>query len=198
MRPGSGARAYLGVAFLVVAVLVALAAAAGLTALRGEEASGRLDHLLARPVGRSGWLLGRIGTAAAGVISGGLLAGVAAWMGARATGASVGLGSLLQAGANVLPPALVVLGLGVLTFGIRPRVTAAACYALVAWSFLVLMVGTVLRANHWLLDTSLFRHISAAPAVDPDWTSAAVLVAVALVSTAIGAACFQRRDLAGE
>ena len=37
----------------------ALAAAASVVALRGEEAEGRLDHLLAGPVGRKGWLVAR-------------------------------------------------------------------------------------------------------------------------------------------
>lgn len=195
---GSGARAYLGVAFLIVAVLVALAAAASVAALRAEEAEGRLDHLVARPVARRTWVLGRVGAAVVTLTVAAVLAACTAWLGAATQGAGVGIGSLLEAGLNVLPVAWLVLGIGVLAFGLLPRHAAASCYALVAWSFLVLLIGSVLRANHWLLDTSLLKHLTAAPAVAPDWTSAAVLTVLAALCTAAGTALFARRDLTGE
>ena len=50
---------YLGVAFIVVAALVALAAAGQVTATREEEGDGHLDNLLVRPVERLPWLAGR-------------------------------------------------------------------------------------------------------------------------------------------
>ena len=58
--PGTGAEAVLGVCFLVLAVLVAFVGAGQLTAARSEEAGGRLDHLLVRPVSRTSWLGGRL------------------------------------------------------------------------------------------------------------------------------------------
>ena len=195
---GSGARAYLGVAFLVIAVLVALAAAASVAALRTEEAEGRLVHLVARPVARTAWLLGRVGTGAVVVTFAALLAATTAWLGAASQGAGVGFGVLFEAAVNVLPVAWLVLGIGILAFGLHPRAASATCYTLVAWSFLMLLVGSVLRANHWLLDTSLLKHLAAAPAVSPDWTSLAVLTALAMLCTAVGSTCFARRDLAGE
>ena len=56
---GAGASAYLGVSFLILAVLVGFEAAGQITAARAEEGEGRLDHLLAQPVPRSSWLTGR-------------------------------------------------------------------------------------------------------------------------------------------
>ena len=57
--PGAGAAAYLGVTFLMMAVLVALIAAGQVGATRAEEAEGRLEHLLVRPVSRRrGWPAG--------------------------------------------------------------------------------------------------------------------------------------------
>ncbi len=58
---GTGAKAYLGVTFLILAVLVAFAAAGQVTAARLEEAQGRLDHLLVRPVSRPSWMGGGSG-----------------------------------------------------------------------------------------------------------------------------------------
>jgi ABC-2 type transport system permease protein len=46
----SGAVQYLAITFLIVALLVALIAAGQLTAARSEEAEGRAEHLLVRPV----------------------------------------------------------------------------------------------------------------------------------------------------
>lgn len=195
---GSGARTYLGVAFVIVAVLAALAAATSIAALRGEEAGGQLDHLLARPVARCAWLFGRVGIGALVVTVAAVLAACTAWLGAASQGSDVGLGVLLTAGVNVLPVAWFVLGVGVLVFGLLPRMASAACYALVAWSFLMVLVGSVLPVNHWLLDTSPLEHVAAAPAVSPNWTSWVVLAGLAVLCAGAGAAYFGRRDLAGE
>jgi ABC-2 type transport system permease protein len=61
----SGPVAWLGVTFLFVAIVAALAAAGQVTSSREEEADGRLDQLLTQPVGRVTWLTGRFAGAAA-------------------------------------------------------------------------------------------------------------------------------------
>ena len=196
--PGAGATAYLGVTFLMVALLVALIGAGQLGALRAEEAQGRLDHLLVRPVSRTGWLAGRLAVAVAALLSSGLLAGLCAWLGAASQHAGVRFGSLIGAGVNVVPPALCLLGIGVLVFGLRPRAATPVVYGLLAWSLLVEVFSGTVSVSHWLLDTSVFHEMSAAPAVAPDWTSAALLTAVGAVAAALGGLAFARRDLAGE
>ena len=129
---GSGARVYLGVAFLVVALLVALVAAGQATAARDEEASGRLDALLARPVSRRSWLLARVGVAVVALLVLGVVAALTAWAGAASQGSGIGIGTLLQAGVNLVPPALVVLGVGVLAHRLWPRGVAATTNAQLA------------------------------------------------------------------
>jgi putative exporter of polyketide antibiotics len=62
----------------------------------------------------------------------------------------------------------------------------------------VQIIGSIVGANHWLLDTSLFQHMSAAPAVAPDWTAAAIMTALGVVTGAIGVSRFAHRDLVGE
>ena len=195
---GAGARAYLGIAFLIVALLAALAAAAQMSAARAEEAAGRLDHVLVRPVSRTNWLLGRVGVALATVLAAGVLAGATAWLGAVSQGADVRLPELLRAGINLVPPAVVVLGGAVLALGLRPRLVSVAGYGLVAWSFLVEIVGAIVHADHWVLDTSLFRHMAPAPVVEPDWRTDLVLVAIGAIAATVGVLAFGRRDLAGE
>jgi ABC-2 type transport system permease protein len=195
---GGSASAYLGFTFLIVAVLVAFVAAGQVTAARGEEAEGRLDHLLVRPVSRSSWLAGRVGLATAVLVVSGLLAGLFAWFGAASQSSGVGLASLLEAGLNVVAPAFCILGVGVLAMGVWPRATTVATYGLLAWSFLADVIGGFFSSNHWILDTSVFHHMAAAPVTNPDWTSATVLVAVGVAAALLGGVAFRRRDLAGE
>ncbi len=194
---GSGAEAVLGVCFLVLAVLVAFAAAGQLTATRGEESSGRLDNLLTRPLSPAAWLGGRLAVAIVVLVVGGLLGGLAAWLGSASQHAGVRLGVVALAGLNLVPPALVVLGLGALALGLAPRAMSAVVYGYLAWSLLVVVIGGIGATGHWVLDTSVFHQMAASPAVPVDWTADAIMVGVAAVLAGCGIAAFGRRDLAG-
>jgi ABC-2 type transport system permease protein len=195
---GNGATAYLGIAFLIVATLVAFIAAGQISASRAEEADGRLDNLLVRPLSRVSWLTERLVVATAAILASGLLAGLVTWIGAALEHTGVGFASMVAAGLNVVPPALCLLGIGAFVFGIRPRAATAATYGVLAWSLLVELVGGVVGLNHFVLDTSLFHQMTSAPAVPVDWTTDAMLVAIGAGATVIGVIAFKRRDLAGE
>jgi ABC-2 type transport system permease protein len=194
---GRGATAYLGIAFLIVAVLVALTAAGQLSAARAEEADGRLDHLLSATVSRGRWLGSRVAVTVATCVAAGLLAGLAAWVGATSQGAGVALASLLAAGLNVAGPAVVLLGIGFGALGVWPRGAATLTYGVLLWSFLADLIGGIINANHWILDTSVFHQIAAAPAVGVRWASFAALLALGAGGVTIGAVSFERRDIVG-
>lgn len=193
---GAAAASFLGLEFVIVALFVAFAAAGQIAAARAEEAEGHLDHLLARPVARWRWLAGRLGVGVGLVLSTSVLTGVAAWAGAATQHSPLGFGRLVEAGLNVAPAALFVLGVGALVFGVWPRAATGVTYGLLAWSFLLELVGALVNANHWLLDTSLLTHIAPAPAADPNWTAAAWLVGLGLLAALAGTLGFRRRDLA--
>lgn len=198
---GSGADAVLGVCFLVLAVLIAFAAAGQVTAARAEEASQRLDHLLAGPVSRTRWLGGRLLIALGVLLAGGALAGVFAWLGAASQHSGAALGTLLDAGLNLIPPAITIGGIGVLAFGAWPRRTTSVVYVVLAWSLLADIVGGFGGsgpASRWLLDTSVFHQMASAPAASPNWAANAVMVAVGAACAAAGCIAFSRRDLAGD
>jgi ABC-2 type transport system permease protein len=195
---GNGARAFLGVSFLIVAVLVAFVAAGQVTATRLEEAQGRLDLLLVRPVSRLSWLTGRVGVAVAVLLAGGVVAGTATWLGTTSQNAHVSINTLLGAGLNVVPPALCLLGIGILVMGVRPQATSNVVYAVLGWSLLDEIVGGVVTTSHWLADTSLFHQMAAAPAVSPDWTTGAAMIGVGVACAGLGALAFCRRDVQGE
>jgi ABC-2 type transport system permease protein len=190
-----GAVIYLGAVFLIVAVLIAVAVASQISAIRNEESSGHLENLLVRPVRRSSWLVSRVAIAIVLIALAGVLAGIAAWAGAASQHAGIGFVELLKAGINVTPPAVAILGAGVLTFALAPRAAVFVVYGLIVWSFVVDIVAALFNSNHWLRDTSPISHITPAPAASPNWTSALVLVAIGIAACAVGVYAFGRRDL---
>jgi ABC-2 type transport system permease protein len=189
------AQGYLGLIFLLAAVAIALAAASQVSAMRDEEASARIENLLVRPVSRLSWLAGRLGVGLGLVVLLGLACGLGTWLGSANQHTGTSPLTLLQAGLNVTAPAIFVLGAGTLVFGVRPQLTAAAGYAIVAWSFLMDLLGALIKNADWLKDSSLFTHLALAPAVKPDWGADAVMVGLGLACAAIGAIAFQRRDI---
>jgi ABC-2 type transport system permease protein len=190
-----GAEAYLGVAFLLMGVMVAFVAAGQISATRGEEADGRLDNLLVRPVSRPSWLAWRVGVAALAVLAGGLIAGLFTWLGAASQHSGVSFTHVFDAGLNVVPPAACILGAGTLALGVWPRAATVTTYGLVVWSFLVELVGGIVGLNHWVLDSSVFHQMAAAPAVSPDWTSGGALLAIGVFAALAGGVAFRTRDL---
>jgi ABC-2 type transport system permease protein len=118
-------------------------------------------------------------------------------LGAAITGAGLSLPTLLAAGLNVVPVGIFVLGIGTLVHGVAPCLAGAIAYGLVAWSFLVEVVGASVGASHLLLDTSVFHHIARAPGSDVRWDSFVVLLVLGVAAAAIGTWRFARRDLVG-
>ena len=195
---GTGARAVLGACILILAVLVAFLAAGQITAARAEESEGRLDHILIGPVSRSSWLGGRLSVACAFLLVSGAAAALFTWLGTASQHAGVTFTTLLGAGINLVAPAIVILGFGVLVFGIRPRLTSIAVYGLLGWSLLIVIVGGIGAINHWVLDTSVFHHMASAPAVAPNWEANGIMTLVGLACAFVGGFGFSRRDIQGE
>jgi ABC-2 type transport system permease protein len=188
---------YLGFVFVFAAGLVAIAVAGQIASARSEEAAGHLDNLLVRPVARWRWLGFRLALGAAVVVVASALVGVMAWVGGAGSHTGVSFGQLLKAGLNVSPPAIFILGLGGLAFGLWPRGAIGVVYGLVVWSFLVETLSAIFDSNHWLRDTSPVLHIAPVPAAEPNLTAAAWLLGLGLVAALGGILAFGRRDLAG-
>jgi ABC-2 type transport system permease protein len=188
---------YIGLSFLFFVLAVSLFACSQLAAARREEAEGRLETLFALPVDRRRWLAGRLLLAAAGTAVLGLASGILAWAGASAQHADVSFASMVEAGANCLPVALLFLGLGALAYALLPRVGAGIAYSLVAVTFVWQLFGGLLGAPRWLLDLSPFQHVGLVPAQPFRATAAAAVVALALLASLAALWAFRRRDLEG-
>ena len=72
-----------------------------------------------------------------------------------------------------------------------------AAYAIIAWSFLVEIIGANLGVSRWLLDTSVLHHIARAPAAPVEWDMAAILTAIGIAAALAGTRAFTHRDIKG-
>jgi len=194
----AGTKTFLGLIFFILAILIMTIAASAVNAIRTEEAEDRLDNLLVRPVRRLQWLRGRILIVIGAILVAGLLAGSVSWLAAASQHSSIAYKDTLTAGLNDLAPAFLIMGFGILTFGIKPRLTSAVMFGLIGWGFLLEILGPLLQLNNFILDTSILHHMSAAPAVAPNWQSAGVMTGLGLLLTLVGMAAFKRRDLQNE
>src|SRR5262249_49006909 len=131
----------LGFYFVFFVLVISLFACSQVGAARREEAGQQLETTLALPVGRTGWLGGRLPLAVAGSMAPGLVAGLLAWAGAAAQNAGVSLPRLLEAGLNCLPTAFFFLGIGALAYALIPRSGTAIAYGLVVIAFVWDLLG---------------------------------------------------------
>jgi ABC-2 type transport system permease protein len=192
---GSYARQYLGVAFLLVAAVVALLPASQLGAACAEETSGRLVHVLAQPTRRRAWIGGRLALTAAAVVATGVLAGLAAWLGATSQGVELDIVPMLVAGVNIIPTALVALGIGAVVLAFAPRAAAGAVYVVVIASLLIELLTPMFTGATWLDHVSLLHYMALAPAQDPDVVTMVTVTAIGIALCLLATAIFDRRDV---
>ncbi len=186
---------YLAFVFVFFILVVSLFACAQLAAVRREEAEQRLETLFALPVGRRGWLAGRLALAAGGAVALALTAGLCMWAGAVSQGVGVSLAQMLEAGANCLPVALLFLGVAALAYAVVPRASAALAYSLVTVAFLWELVGSLLGVPRWLVQATPFAHVGYVPTQPFRAGAAAVMLALAATAGLAALWAFARRDL---
>ncbi|MGH4014367.1 MAG: ABC transporter permease [Pseudonocardiaceae bacterium] len=166
--------------------------------MRGEEAGGSLEPVLAAAVSRPRWMLSHIIIAALGTIVLLLLAGCSAGLCyGLVAGELPGSITDLAGAALVRAPAVLALaGLVVAVFGLTPRAVVAASWAAFAVCVLIGQLGVLLDLPDAVLDISPFTHVPQVPVAEVTATPLLALLAVAAALTATGIALFGRRDLA--
>lgn len=183
---------------IFVALLLMAFVASGIGKIREDEAKGYLDNFLTGSISRVRWLVERIFLLVfmSAVICG--LVNCLSWLIAWKVGITVSAGTLIGGGFNYLGPVFVMLGMGALLIGLRPRIASSALYAWIAWSFIVEMIGSVVTLNHYIIDTSLVRHVSLVPGTAANWDVFAVLSAIGVATLTTGLLLFARRDIVPE
>jgi ABC-2 type transport system permease protein len=190
-----GARVFAGIVFLILMTLIMAYVASAMDRVREDEAEGYVDNLVVQRLSRQRWLAGRAGLALAVLVAAGAAGGMAFWAGAAGQHAGLSFRELLLAGVNSAAPAVLLLGIGVLTFGYAPRLTSIVCWGVLAWAYLLDMLGSAINVNHWVMDTSLLHHVALAPAVSPNWRVAGTYLAIGSAAALAGGWRFTRRDL---
>ena len=188
---------YLSFVFFFFVLALCLFVCAQIGSARREEEEERLETLFGLPVGRIGWLNGRLLIAACAAAGLALLAGLVTWAGAATTGTAVSLPQMLGAGANCLPVALLFLGLAALAYAVAPRASGGLAYGLVVVSFLWQAVGSLLGSPRWLVDLTPFAHVALVPAQTFNPLPAVTMLAIGAASCVGALGLFRRRDLLG-
>jgi ABC-2 type transport system permease protein len=189
---------FVGVMGVTLGVGFALYAAWRVGAARADEASGRADNLLTRPLTRTRWLLGHAALTLAGACVLAVLTGVAMWAGAEASGSDqltmlASLRAVLNAGSVVV----LVTGLALLAFGILPRLTVAVPAVVTVGGYVLTLLGPALSWPAWVVDLSPFSHLAYVPAQPFAVSSAIVMAVIGGATGAAGVAAFGRRDIVG-
>jgi ABC-2 type transport system permease protein len=183
-----------------VGFLVVAAAAVPVQLLlraRAEEASGRLEPLLATSLSRTRWLAGHLAVAGGATLAALVVFGVAGGIGyGAATGDwATGTEGMLGGALVHLPAVLVLAGVTLAAIALAPRAAPAIAWSALAASFVLGQLGALLELPQPLIALSPFSHVPAVPAEAFAATPVVVLSVVAVTLLGVGVAAFRRRDL---
>ncbi len=163
--------------------------------LRAEEADGRLETRLSGTLSRTRWLASHSLVVLAGLIV--IVLGCSLVLG-LATAISVGdmaeFGPTLSAGLAYLPAELVLAGLALAVYGLRPRMFPIAWAGYAAVTFIAFL-GPGLKFPQWVLDLSPTTHAGNPPEGAIQFGALTITAAVALALIVMGFAAFRRRGV---
>ncbi|MFE3794864.1 ABC transporter permease [Nocardia tengchongensis] len=191
-------RGYIGVMGVLLGLFYSLYACWRIGAAWTEEAAGRAENVLSRPVTRRRWLGGHIVLTLASALLIATVSALAMWAGAAATGADATIGDTIGSALNTMPLVVVFVGLAVILYGTLPRLTVGVSVTVVIAAYLVQMIGPALKWPAWVVDLSPFHHVAAVPSQPFAPIAATVLTVVGVAAMAVGAAGYNRRDLIGD
>jgi ABC-2 type transport system permease protein len=186
---------FLGVGFVFVASVVALLPVSQVGAASAEETSGRLHHVLSGPTRRSAVFAGRLAIGWIAAASAGLVAGIATWLGTTSQGLDVGLATMVGAGLNVVPTALMALGVGAVVLASAPRAAVTTIYVLVIGSLVIYLLGSMVPGVRWVEHLSLFHYMALAPSEEPDPGTVTITLLASALLCVLATVLFSRRDL---
>lgn len=216
---------YLALIVTYGGLVLAACAVALASATAGEEGSGRAAVLLAEPIPRERFLMGRAAVMAAGVgatavaIAVGLMTSAIAPLanqGSEAAAQPWALAASITVGcAATLPAALLLGALTLAAQALVPRAGRIVGWGLLLGAVCVTTLGQALRAPQWLLDLSPLTHLPSLPTaragraggaaeawtaiLGPShaWIGPGVCLVLAGLLLALAATALRRRDLVG-
>ncbi len=190
--------AFLGAGLVFTLIILLIMATASLASVRGDEAKGYVDNLLVQPIRRSQWLASRLFIITAVFTAISVLCTLATWLLAKNQGIHIDLGNFLLVSIALTGPAVFLLGVGALLYGIVPRLAAAGMYTVIAWSFAIDLLSSVFTLDDWMAKSSLLHYAILSPTAAPDWTAFAWLAGLGAAMAAVGVVLFTKRDIIAE
>lgn len=190
--------AFLGAGLVFVVITLLIMATACMASVRKDEAKNYLDNLLTQPVRRSSWLTGRLVQILFAFMGISIICVFATWAVAELQNISLELWNMLLVGIALTGTVIFLLGFGALLYGIFPRLAVIGMYAVIAWSFLIDILGSVIELSDVLAKSSLLHYISLSPTETPDWGTFATLALLGAGMAAIGIVAFTKRDIVTE
>lgn len=188
--------AYIATVLSFIGVFVSAFGVAAVLRLRGEEAAGRADPLLATRVTRRRWAAGHLLVTVGGAGWLLLLSGLAAGMStAASTGEGERFGQVLSGTLIQLPAVLVTVGIAMAAVGLLPRHASAVGWGALVAFLLLGEVGPLIRLNQWIMDLSPYAHTPRVPSVE---LTATPLIWLTLLGAALvvgGVEGLRRRDM---
>jgi ABC-2 type transport system permease protein len=143
------------------------------------------------------WGLSHVLVAVVGTAALLAIAGIATGLGygLRAAGTGSEVVRMLGAGMAELPAALLIAGIAVAVFGLRPQVSAAVSWTVVGLAVALSIFGQVVQLSHWVLDFSPFSHVPRLPGGTVSAAPLLWLSALAVALAVAGLAGLRRRDI---
>jgi ABC-2 type transport system permease protein len=187
--------AFLAYIYVFLAVVSTGFAVTSVLRLRSEEEAGRAELVLATRVSRTAW----VGATVAVTVFGVLLMAVSMGLG-LAVGYAAGMGEWDQIAAQLAsqvsyaPGVLLVAAVAVALPGLAPR-WAGLAWALVAFVFLQMVLGELLRLPDWVDAISPFHHLPQLPVDGFTAGPALAELALAAVLVLLGLWGYRRRDV---
>ena len=181
--------------FTVLMAIVGTAAAGytvqALLRMRAEEDTGRLEPVLATPVGRHQWLASHAIIAAGGTTAILALAGLAGGLvyGGMVGEWSASVRDVLAAALVQAPAALALGGFVLAVFGLLPRWAGPITWFALAAALVMGQLGSLFDLPQWLLNVSPFSHV---PLVPAEPFTATPVVWLLLARAALGATGVRR------
>jgi ABC-2 type transport system permease protein len=176
-------------------IIVGFAAATLVSGWASDEGSGRLEVILAAPLGRMGWAI------SSGL---GLLGAIAVMTAVIAVGIGIGAASVAS---DALTPILGTLVLGLYAAGLagvglavggllRTSIAGEAVAAVVVVTFLIDLLAPALKMPDWVHQLALTSHLGQPMVGSWDWVGITVCLGLALGGVGLSGWGMSRRDLA--
>jgi ABC-2 type transport system permease protein len=190
----SGLGAVLAMSTLLLALLGAGYAVQAAGILRAEETSGRLEVSLAGRGSRWTWLGPQVLVVALGIVVVLGLGGLALGLSATWSTGDAAAGPALRAVASYLPAVTVLGALGLLCFGVAPRLQPVM-WLVYGVAAMIAYLGDALGLGEAVQDVSPF-HLVGGPPQDPaDGTTLTLLALVTVAFVVVAFLGFRRRDV---